>query len=148
MIPEFNESGMLPEGIHWADMNEVQKRYGKNDHRKRLLSGFQRAVDALRSSGCSLIYLDGSFVTAKAFPNDYDACWEMKGVTLANLDPVLLDFSNRRAAQKAKYFGEFFHAHFQAENTSPFKIFLHFFQTDKESGDRKGIIGINLPVIV
>jgi len=80
----------------------------------------------------------------KDFPSDYDACWEMAGVDPGLLDPVLLDFSNRRAAQKAKYHGEFFPASAMAEVTSPFRTFLNFFQVDKLSGDKKGLIGLNL----
>jgi hypothetical protein len=44
-------------------------------------------------------------------PNDFDACWAMAGVDfdlLDRLDPVLLDWSNRRAAQKAKFGDELF----------------------------------------
>jgi hypothetical protein len=148
MIPQFNGSGMLPAGIHWADLNEIDMRYGQNSHRKRLLSGFRRGLVIFRAAGCSIMYLDGSFVTDKEFPSDFDACWEAKGVTLAALDPVLLDFRNRRAAQKAKYLGEFFPAHLRAQITSPFLTFFNFFQQDKATGDKKGIIGINLKVIV
>lgn len=144
MIPAFDKSGFLPEGIHWTDKDEVRTRYAMNDHRRRLMDGLDRALGALRAAGCLAIYLDGSFVTAKEFPADYDACWEAKGLTLNALDPVFLDFSNRRAAQKAKYFGEFFPSHLQAEKNSPFRTFLDFFQTDKETGLRKGIIGINI----
>jgi hypothetical protein len=144
MIPKFNESGLLPHGIHWALMDEIEKRYGQNGHRKRLLSGFVRGIEALRRAGCSVVYLDGSFVTAKEFPGDFDACWDAKGVKLVTLDPVLREFSNGRAAQKAKYFGEFFPAHLKAEASSPFRAFVDFFQMDKVTGDKKGIVGINL----
>jgi hypothetical protein len=149
MIADFNASGLLSEGIHWAkDMDEIQKRYGQNGHRQRLLKGLERALAALHVAGCSVLYLDGSFITVKEYPADYDACWEVKGVKLVALDPVFLDFSNRRAAQRAKYFGEFFPAHLQAEATSPFRTFLNFFQTDKVTGAKKGIVGINISKIV
>jgi len=146
MIPEFNESGLLPEGVHWAVMDEIQKRFGRNLHRQRLVGGLERALNALRMAACTALYLDGSFITAKEYPGDYDACWEPKGVRLADLDPVFLDFSNRRAAQKAKYFGEFFPAHAKAESASPFRTFLNFFQMDKITGKKKGIIGINIAI--
>jgi hypothetical protein len=109
-----------------------------------LFSGFERGASSLRGAGCRRVYLDGSFVSAKELPNDYDACWEAQGVNILLVDPVLLDFRNLRAAQKAKYFGEFFLAHLPAEATSPFRTFLDFFQTNKNDGSRKGIIGINL----
>ena len=54
------------------------------------------------------------------------------------LDPVLLTFSNKRAAQKAKYLGELFPAAVPAVSGGP--LFVDFFQIDKASGDPKGII--------
>jgi hypothetical protein len=45
-------------------------------------------------------FLDGSFVTAKPLPVDYDACWDPAGINPAKLDPVFSDFSNKRQAQK------------------------------------------------
>jgi hypothetical protein len=148
MIPEFDRSGLLPEGIHWTDMLAIHKRYCRNSLRLRLFGGLERGLIALRDAGCQTVYLNGSFITAKEYPADYDLCWDPMGVKLAALDPVFLDFSNRRAAQKAKYFGEFFPADSRAERNSPFRTFLNFFQTDKATGNKKGIIGINIHVRV
>lgn len=125
-------------------MDEIQERYALNGRRQRLFEGFARATEGFKVAGCGLLYLNGSFITAKEFPGDYDACWDTAGVKLGLLDPVLLEFANQRAAQKAKYLGEFFPANHRAERKSPFRTFLDFFQTDKNTGDRKGIIGIKL----
>ena len=58
------------------------------------------------------------------------------------LDPVLLTFDADRAAQKAKFGGELFPA---SVSTGPGGgIFLEFFQADKETGQRKGIIALDL----
>ena len=57
-------------------------------------------------------------------------------------DPVLLDFRNGRAAQKARFGGEFFIAHRAA--TPSGTRFLNFFQRDKSTGEAKGIIAIDL----
>lgn len=65
------------------------------------------ALAALNRAGCSRVYIDGSFVTVKREPGDYDACWDIDGVNVEALDSVFLDFSKGRAAQKRKYFGEF-----------------------------------------
>ena len=46
------------------------------------------------------------FATAKSLPGDYDGAWETAGVDPDRLDQVLLDFSSRRAAMKAKYLGD------------------------------------------
>ena len=104
--------------------------------------GFKAAADELSRAGCQTIYLDGSFVSDKKDPRDFDACWELVGVDPQSLDPVLLDFSNGRAAQKAKYLGELFPASFAAERQGI--TFLEFFQTDKATGNQKGIIGLDL----
>lgn len=39
VIPDFDESGNLPPGIHEATWEEVVERYGGNTLRKRLLQG-------------------------------------------------------------------------------------------------------------
>jgi hypothetical protein len=142
MIPEFNRDGMLPPGIHWAAWQEIQSRFGFSARRQQLLHGLRRSLEALNEAGCCNMYLDGSFVTAKREPGDYDACWDVDGVNVEVLDPVFLDFSNRRAAQKSKYLGEFFPA--QMPEGASGKAFLEFFQTDKETGRSKGIVGLNL----
>ena len=64
------------------------------------------------------------------------------GVDVQRLDPVLLDFANGRAVQKARFGGELFPA--QTPNGPSGKTFLEFFQIDKQTGDPKGIIALDL----
>ncbi len=106
------------------------------------MGGFRAALANLKDAGCRTVYLNGSFVTSKTHPNDYDAYWEEAGVDPTALDPVLLTFDVGRATQKAKYLGELFPASIiaDAEGLS----FLEFFQTDKETGRPKGIIAMDL----
>ena len=142
MIPEFDKEGLLPAGIHWASWGEFTQRYGGNAWRKLLLSGLRAAIVSLRDAGCKIVYVDGSFVTDKEIPGDFDACWEETGVDPAILDPVLLTFANGRAEQKAKYLGELFPASSDAVGDG--FTFWDFFQTDRDTGRRKGIIAIDL----
>ena len=93
-------------------------------------------------AGCRTAYLNGSFVTSKESPNDYDACWEEAGVDPTVLDPVLLTFDPGRAMQKAKYMGELFPASVVADADG--LSFFEFFQSDKDTGIPKGIIAIDL----
>ena len=99
-------------------------------------------MENLKSAGCLTVYVNGSFVTSKAVPNDFDACWEAVGVDPTILDPVLLTFDPGRVTQKAKYFGELFPASAFADGEG--FSFLEFFQTDKDTGRPKGIIAIDL----
>ena len=139
MLPDFDDEGLLPVGIHPATWEEVYTRFGKNDHRKRLLSGLKLALESLRSAGCKAVYLDGSFVTNKENPNDYDICWDTTGVDEQKLDPVLLESSFPRNKQKMKFGGEFL-----ANN--PWDTWPTFFQQVKNpiTKERKGIVKIGL----
>jgi hypothetical protein len=102
------------------------------------------AAHSLKAAGCSFLYLDGSFVTAKDHPGDFDAAWETAGVDPTKLDPVLRMFGNGRLAQKLKYGGELFPASARAAAGSPHRTFLEFFQSDKDTGNPKGIVAIDL----
>lgn len=125
-----------------ASWEEFVARYGSTAHRQVLLAGLKAALDGLRAAGCRRAYVDGSFVTATEQPGDFDGRWEVDGVELASLDPVLLTFAQRRAAQKRKYGGEMFPADWAADAAGT--NFLHFFQRDKDTGQPKGIIAIDL----
>ena len=142
MIPECDNDGNLPAGIHWVGWDEIVTRYGVTPWRLQLLRGLLSALEALRSAGCRTVYLDGSFVTAKVVPNDFDGCWEHDGMDFSILDPVLLDFADGRAAQRAKFGGELLPA--RATVSEHGTLFLDFFQTDRDTGNRKGIIALDL----
>jgi Family of unknown function (DUF6932) len=142
MIPDFDADGNLPPGVHWATWQEFVQRFGMSPHRDKLLMGLRSALDGLKAAGCQAVYIDGSFVTTKSVPNDFDACWDTEGVNPDLLDPILLLLTHGRVAQKAKYFGELFPAQFSEGMTG--LRFLEFFQIDKETGKLKGIIAIDL----
>jgi hypothetical protein len=142
LIPEFDARGMLPEGIHRATWQEFVERFGGNKRRHELLGGLSEGKDLLRLAGCRRIYIDGSFVTSKEHPNDIDVCWDIKGVNPDALDPLFFDFSDGRAAQKARFGVEFFPADTPEGLTG--KTFLEFFQVDKHTGELKGIIELYL----
>ena len=143
VLPVLTVDGLLPPGIHLAEWDEVYAAFGTTPHRRRLLDGFRRAINALKKAGCKKAYLDGSFVTSKDKPGDFDGCWEETDVDPALLDPILLTFANRRAAQKIKFSGELFPAGSIADTTSG-SLFIDFFQIHKETGAAKGIIAIDL----
>lgn len=133
---------VLPAGIHSASLADVQARFASNPKRRTQFAGLVAALYNLRGAGCQRAFLDGSFVTAKPRPGDFDACWDPTGVNQAFLDPVLLTFENNRAAQKAKYHGELFPSTIPADRAGT--IFVEFFQVDRFTGAAKGIVAIDL----
>ena len=140
MLPDFDLlTGYLPLGVHAATWSEVLRRFGTNVHRSRLLEGLERALRNLAAAGCRSALIDGSFVSAKPLPNDYDVAWDPTSVDPDRLDPALLDMTNSRGAMKAKYGGEFFPASAQA---APGICFRDFFQTDRD-GIAKGVVEVD-----
>jgi hypothetical protein len=139
LIPDFEANGNLPAGVHKTTWNELSKRFGRSGHRKNLLEGLAAALGSLAAAGCRAVYINGSFVTRKPKPGDYDLCWSIDGVVPERLDPILLDFSPRgRHAMNAKYRGDLFPA--EVPEGASGKAFLDFFQTDMITGKPKGIV--------
>ncbi|GGC42378.1 hypothetical protein GCM10011386_38220 [Parapedobacter defluvii] len=143
MIPDFTHgSGLiwpvLPPGIWDASILDIERRFAINERRIYLFDGLKAALQNLFEAGSPQVFLDGSYVTEKPLPNDYELCWDTDNVDPNILDPVFLTFEHGRKEQKEKYFGEFFPTLMIEGNSG--KPFLDFFQIDKISGMRKGIV--------
>jgi hypothetical protein len=142
VIPDFDPvTGNLPDGEHAAAWQDMLGRFGQTPWRRKLLAGMLEALRLLKAAGCARAYIDGSFVTAKEEPGDFDACWDAQGVDLDRVDERLLTFDRGRATQKAAFLGELFIADGRADPQGT--LFRDFFQTDRE-GRRKGIVVIDL----
>jgi hypothetical protein len=73
-LPDFNPNGDLPPGVHRAAWTEVMGRFGGGaSHRdvctRRLAHIYELAR---RTGGLQRLVIFGSYVTAKANPNDVD----------------------------------------------------------------------------
>jgi len=149
MIPPFDPAtGDLPPGLHQASWEEIIERFGVNEWRRKLLDGLALALQQLRQAGCRRVYLDGSFVSHKEQPDDFDACWDPDGVDLPSLGliaPLLFDLESQRRRQKAVYFGEIFPSTMPAHVAGlPVETVLGLFQTDKVTNRPKGIVMLEL----
>jgi hypothetical protein len=142
VLPEFTSAGLLPPGLHRASWQELRERFGGTRRRARLLEGLLQAASNLRDAGALVIWLDGSFVTDKPNPNDFDGAWDHTRVDLSKVDPVLIDpndLHNGRLKQKAKYGGELLVG---TEGRSGMPIQQFFQQT--LDGEVKGIVLLDL----
>lgn len=70
--------------------------------------------------------------------------WDIAGVDPDRLDPAFLQFDHERAAQKARFQGEFFPA--QMFEVVSGLTFLEFFQFDRD-GHLKGIVELDLATL-
>ena len=149
VIPPFDaETGNLPPGVHAATWAEVVERFGWNERRRTLLGGLERAIRELWSFGCRRFYLDGSFVTTKEFPGDWDGWWEGEGVDIHRLithDPLLWDDVPGRRNQKARFGGDLFPVKLGASSLD--RLVFDQFRRDPVTGQAKGIISIDLETL-
>lgn len=143
MIPEFDENGNLPPGVYWTEWEEFKERFGTTPVRSRMIEGLQMAMEQLKAAGCRTIYINGSFITSKLTPQDFDACWDREEVDMKYLKthaPRLINYADR-AAQKAFYRGEIFPSD---QPVGSYDITSYeLFQRDRERNP-KGIIAIDL----
>ena len=143
MLPQLVNIGgpwkVLPSGVHDSTLEEAKNRFAFNAWREALFAGFKRAYRALEQAGCRAVYLDGSYVTDKPHPGDFDVCWDPTGVDPSRLDPIFLDFSEGRRQQKLTFGGEFFPSAPGPDGAIPF---VRFFSVDRETGREKGLVRI------
>ena len=110
VIPEFDENGNLPPGVHFCEWEEFNERFGTTVKRQNMIEGLKLAMIQLKAAGGRTIYINGSFVTSEEKPKDFDACYDRETVDMNNLRvnaPRLFNHYDRNA-QKAKYRGEIF----------------------------------------
>ena len=73
MIPEFNDDGYLPPGVHAATLDEIAVRFGQeNELRQAQMESLRWLVDVAKRAGIQRIIVNGSFVTEAFEPNDVD----------------------------------------------------------------------------
>jgi hypothetical protein len=72
VLPELNDEGELPVGVHFANWPEFEARFGASSSRRVWLSGRLQALLKLASTTQKLrrVFVWGSFVTAKPAPKD------------------------------------------------------------------------------
>lgn len=141
-IPDFQPDGYLPEGVFVASEAEVTFRFGTaNRQRRRLVLRVRRWIYLARQIRAPRLFIDGSFVTAKAEPNDVDAVILLppdfeaqifaESETAMELEGMLL---TRRPEEI-----------FAAEDETDWNEWIEFFSRTRESdGRRKGLVEIEL----
>jgi hypothetical protein len=73
MIPERNDDGYLPAGVHRATLEEVAARFGRETELRRVqMESLAWLVDLARRAGARRLIVNGSFVTDRPEPNDID----------------------------------------------------------------------------
>ena len=73
MIPDFNEHGYLPKGVHRATIEEISDRFGRQSEVRRVqMESLGWLAGIVRKAGVERLLVNGSFVTDSLEPNDVD----------------------------------------------------------------------------
>jgi hypothetical protein len=79
-LPEFNENGDLPPGIHDATLEQIAERFAQSSVRRSLWNEILRYVAELRHWPLAEeLLVDGSFVTSEPTPHDIDIILVFRG---------------------------------------------------------------------
>ena len=122
-------------GIHPATLAEIKNRFANSERRMQLFVAMEKVVLMLRSAQCSEIFLDGSYVSTKPEPGDYDLCWDPTGVVPTK---ELKRFLQEKRDRKKIHLGDIFP---RLPEPPYFTDHVIEWQTDRDE-NRKGIVRI------
>ena len=132
MIPDFDDHGFLPPGLHAATLKEIDDRFGQQSELRRVqMQSLQWLLDVARRAGVKRIVINGSFVTDMIEPNDVDC------VLL-----VASDFGNEDTGQELMAGFPFLALQFVDQQGFDYLV-ERFFATDRD-GVTKGMIEVIL----
>lgn len=147
-IPDLNEHGLLPVGVHVCTMEELRQRFGRfttSDHRVHLFEKLEELIQNAKATGLVReIYVDGSFVTDKEKPNDIDLILVFDERVPIDPSSEMLPADYNALSTKRLRRRYNFDVKVVYEDTDAFKRFMELFQTVKNSELRKGILRIEL----
>ena len=144
-IPDLDDAGFLPEGVHECSLDELQRRFGgalHGDRRSALFAKLVEYIQELRSTRMAEgLIVDGSFVTDKAEPNDVDLVLILPADHdfTATLRPFEYNVLSRRRVFKRYAFDVLV----ARENSPELLEYVEFFQQIRGETDRlKGILKV------
>ena len=139
MLPKFQKNGCLPGGLHKASLSEIKERFGStSQERKELFRGLRSLIGLLQKHDKYIkkFLLNGSFVTAKEAPVDFDCILIVKEE---------FDFDSKEAKQ-LQFAHELFNAHlftFSEKDMVRCRRLIDFFGLDRER-QSKGLVEVLL----
>ena len=146
-VPELDDHGLLPAGVHDCTIDELRARFGSfqtSDRRPRLFEKLQALVSEAWSAPLGRWFVvDGSFVTSKPEPNDIDLLLVLPiGHDLrSDLGPAQYHLVSKKSVRRRYGFDIIA----VRENTTEYEEAVAFFQQVRgQRGLRKGLLRLAL----
>ncbi len=143
-LPEFREDGWLPRGHHQATREEIESLFGgqPGSQRAKVLSNLLHWRDAIRAKKLSgLLILNGSFISQKVAPGDFDCIFVYDEIGLEILKSDLEAQALLNYTQcKTDWQGDIFAFAETALRRFPQMSLFDMFDNDKRTGMPKGCV--------
>jgi hypothetical protein len=138
-IPPASAAGLLPSGVFDCTLVEIRERFGSfqgSDHRSRLFARLEGMFQAMRRSGLfEALLVDGSFVTAKAVPNDIDLVAVLKPGHDFERDLPMSEYALVSRNMLRRRFG--FDVVVAEPNSALFNTYVEFFGRVRDNPDMR-----------
>lgn len=139
-LPEFNEYGLLPPGVHHTRLDEFKMKLGFNIYRQEMIrQGFLPVLKELRDKKVRCMFVDGSFVTENPLPGDVDAYV----LVPARPHPLFRFISERHKAWRTLYRVHCFPAIQNEDGFGSEEYWENFFCHQRDES-AKGIVALEL----
>lgn len=139
MSIKFDKNGNLQETKILA-YGEFEKLFGFNESRKEKLKRVLLFLKILKSLGCTNVYIAGSFVTSKEFPNDIDLCVDITNIDYKSLKNDYSEWLSEKGIEKIKKEHK---VHFALFFDLGYPELLDWFKKDRDDNPR-GLVKIYL----
>lgn len=100
------DTGLLPEGEHPLDWKSIVSLFGTSPRRQGLLQKLHELCLILKRAGVETVWLDGSFVTSKPTPNDFDMSFDLSDAAFARLPDYPFKVKNAATRLRSHFCGD------------------------------------------
>ena len=134
----FNSNGHLHKTVELT-LAEFEQHFGTNDWRKERIKNALIFFEIFSSCDCQTVYIGGSFVSTKNFPDDIDLCFDLGDVDYDKLSKAFPDFIDFNKIGEIRRNLKCHILHFDNANLQ----YLRMLEKDKD-GNPLGLVKINL----
>lgn len=147
-LPQFREDGWLPQGHHATTWEEITARFGGQigSRRDAVLSSLLKWREAARAKGMAgLVILNGSFISGKEAPGDFDLVFLYNEATeaLVKTDAEARALTDMQSCHQAGFRGDIFALPLSLQKLSPMLGGTDMFDKDRQ-GTLKGVVEVTL----
>jgi hypothetical protein len=134
----FNSQGFLHQTITLS-YEEIKHHFGTNSRRLRQLDNALQFFRIFYVCSCQFVYLDGSFVSTKKYPEDIDLCFDTTEMDIDKLKSEFPSFFDLNAMGKIHRDLQCHIFTFSENSTRLFDLL-----SEDREGNRKGFVKLNL----